>query len=319
MDIPSERVENLVGRKFGRWTVLEYAGNNAHRKATWRCRCYCGNEGIVTSGSLRSGGSKSCGCFQKDRVSEVQRANLDGKKFNRWTVISLSHTDANNHCMWNCVCDCGNTSVVDTQNLISGKSKSCGCYSRQRTSEIFSVDLTGFKTGRLTVIEFTGERRHGTRVWRCVCECGKECYKTAQALLSGGVQSCGCYKIDETIRCHTTHGMTGTPEYVRMAANKRRELKLKLDVEWTPEMEKSLIEFFPQCVLCGTSIDLETDHVLPLSKGYGLKVGNAIRLCGKCNLSKLNKMPDQLDERRRSTILSAAKNFEEYWNLNHGR
>ena len=28
---------------------------------------------------------------------------------------------------WNCICDCGNTSIVQTSNLTSGKTQTCGC------------------------------------------------------------------------------------------------------------------------------------------------------------------------------------------------
>lgn len=49
--------ENLVGRRFGRWTALSYAGD---RK--WLCRCDCGTEKDVFTGSLTHG--KSAGCIK---------------------------------------------------------------------------------------------------------------------------------------------------------------------------------------------------------------------------------------------------------------
>ena len=48
--------KDLAGRAFGEWTVLEYNGN---RK--WHCRCSCGKENIVSTYSLISGKTKSCG------------------------------------------------------------------------------------------------------------------------------------------------------------------------------------------------------------------------------------------------------------------
>ena len=60
------------GERFGRWTVLEYAGkisNTTWNDRLWKCRCDCGTEGIVRQNALRSGQSQSCGC----RALEARR------------------------------------------------------------------------------------------------------------------------------------------------------------------------------------------------------------------------------------------------------
>lgn len=70
--------EDLTGRVFGRLTVIEQAedyitpGDGRHRHR-WRCRCTCGNEVIITGQVLKSGGSKSCGCYQKELVGNMAR------------------------------------------------------------------------------------------------------------------------------------------------------------------------------------------------------------------------------------------------------
>lgn len=60
--------EDLVGQKFGRWTVIAqaepYRSREGSKKGTrWLCRCDCGNEKIVAATSLKKGRSKSCGCL----------------------------------------------------------------------------------------------------------------------------------------------------------------------------------------------------------------------------------------------------------------
>lgn len=60
---------NLVGLRFGRWLVVSDQPVDRlgpQRQGRWLCRCDCGTESRVTSTSLRSGNSKSCGCFKKD-------------------------------------------------------------------------------------------------------------------------------------------------------------------------------------------------------------------------------------------------------------
>lgn len=59
--------KDLVGNKYGRWTVLRHKGVHPHHKgALWLCRCDCGAEKIIYGNTLITGGSSSCGCFQKE-------------------------------------------------------------------------------------------------------------------------------------------------------------------------------------------------------------------------------------------------------------
>lgn len=57
--------KNLIGKRFGRLTVVEYGGKSAgmHR---WKCRCDCGNETTVGQTLPQNGKTKSCGCLQAD-------------------------------------------------------------------------------------------------------------------------------------------------------------------------------------------------------------------------------------------------------------
>lgn len=52
-----------TGNKYGYLTVIERALNNKDGRAAWKCRCKCGKEIIVSGKSLRSGNTKSCGCY----------------------------------------------------------------------------------------------------------------------------------------------------------------------------------------------------------------------------------------------------------------
>ncbi len=65
---------------------------------------------------------------------------LTGLKFNRWTVIGLSH--APKKVYWRCICDCGKKGIVRSDQLIRGISKSCGCWKR----EVASRQITRLST-----------------------------------------------------------------------------------------------------------------------------------------------------------------------------
>lgn len=75
MALPSKRIKDQRGRKFGRLTVISFEGLDAKSKAWWRCQCDCGGTIKVTTGELnRKGegrhGVLSCGCLQIDKTKE---------------------------------------------------------------------------------------------------------------------------------------------------------------------------------------------------------------------------------------------------------
>jgi len=59
--------------------------------------------------------------------------DLTGQKYNRMTLLSLDRIDG--HARWLCRCDCGKEVVVRGHEVVSGKIKSCGCFSRERKVE----------------------------------------------------------------------------------------------------------------------------------------------------------------------------------------
>lgn len=56
------------------------------------------------------------------------------------------------------------------------------------------IDLTGRKFGRLTVIERAEGFRGGVVVWKCMCDCGTECYVPGANMKKGSTKSCGCLR-----------------------------------------------------------------------------------------------------------------------------
>lgn len=56
---------DITGQRYGRWLVLGYAGTRG-KYAYWLCRCDCGTEKAVSGGSLRWGGTFSCGCLARE-------------------------------------------------------------------------------------------------------------------------------------------------------------------------------------------------------------------------------------------------------------
>lgn len=61
-----QRYTDMRGQRFGRVTVIEFAGSNENGNALWRCRCDCGTEFITARTSLVRGQTKSCGCYRAE-------------------------------------------------------------------------------------------------------------------------------------------------------------------------------------------------------------------------------------------------------------
>jgi len=53
--------------------------------------------------------------------------DLSGQRFGRLTVIERAGTNQWKQPLWLCICDCGNTTIVDRCKLKSGNTRSCGC------------------------------------------------------------------------------------------------------------------------------------------------------------------------------------------------
>lgn len=131
-----ERVkEDLTGQKFGRWAVLgpaptKVSPSGKTRRVMWKCQCECGTIKEVGARALKTGMSQSCGCLQKERVSDAMTDDLTGKRFCNLTVIKRdgSHIGKYNaYAKWLCKCDCGNEISVLGMSLKNGDTTSCGC------------------------------------------------------------------------------------------------------------------------------------------------------------------------------------------------
>lgn len=64
----------------------------------------------------------------------VRKHDLTGKRFGKLVVVRETEERRNGKVVWECVCDCGNTCKVRSCHLISGHTKSCGCYSSEYTT-----------------------------------------------------------------------------------------------------------------------------------------------------------------------------------------
>lgn len=115
--------------------------------------------------------------------------NLTGKVFGEWTVLSRAENLKKGSARWLCRCTCGREKIVISNNLMSGKSKSCGCSNRP------FIDLTGKRFGEWLVFSKADriDTSHKT-MWLCRCSCGAEKAVSRDSLIKGKSISCGCLR-----------------------------------------------------------------------------------------------------------------------------
>ena len=135
---------DLTGQRFGRWTVISVCEQRASNKGKiYHCKCDCGNEKDVSADVLNKGESKSCGCLQKEMISQIggkNKIDLTGQRFGKLVALQPIYSkEKDKHTKWICKCDCGNTVEVDMGNLRSGKSQSCGCVNSKQEEKLIKI------------------------------------------------------------------------------------------------------------------------------------------------------------------------------------
>ena len=100
---------------------------NKNNRPQWNCQCKtCGEYCVKDRANLFV--HKSCGCAKNKNIGKSLRKDLTNKKFGKLTAIKdTGKSNASGNAIWLCKCDCGNECEVDSNNLSSLHTYSCGC------------------------------------------------------------------------------------------------------------------------------------------------------------------------------------------------
>lgn len=67
--------KDLTGMKFNRLTVIKLFERTPKRKYMWLCRCDCGKALVVLGDHLKNNHTRSCGCWNRERIGKVNYKN----------------------------------------------------------------------------------------------------------------------------------------------------------------------------------------------------------------------------------------------------
>jgi len=96
--MPGSKPIDLVGRTFGKWTVISVSDIYKNGQYRWNCKCECGNEGIVFSSNLIRNISTSCGCYGRQIIGKKTITHGQAHKtriYDIWTGIRKRCTNPN--------------------------------------------------------------------------------------------------------------------------------------------------------------------------------------------------------------------------------
>ena len=129
---------DLTGNIYDELTVVEMLYNYNNKRRTY-CKCLTvnGDEVIVRADALQSGATHCAkGAGRTGRPMDVT-----GQRFGLLVAIKpTNQRSSNNSIIWECLCDCGNTTYVPLGQLTRKHTLSCGCR-HQSKWEMFIRDL----------------------------------------------------------------------------------------------------------------------------------------------------------------------------------
>lgn len=125
--------------------------------------------------------------FEKGNIPH-NFVDLTGMRFGKLYVESYAGKRGTQNA-WNCICDCGNKTIVTSNALSKGHTKSCGCLRKKNKGKF--EDITGYENEDIIVISMFG-KKNGKIYWNCKC---KHCGKINQSLkgnIKKGEATCKC-------------------------------------------------------------------------------------------------------------------------------
>lgn len=226
--------DDLTGREFGLWKVLEVQG------AECICRCTgCDNVHNVGKRHLKVGQSTACRkCSSTLRTKHVYKA---GDMFGQWMIVDgIEKRDGSGKRCYLLRCGCGFEKLCRVDNI--GLTSSCiKCANKQRHPKPPDMRLAGRKFGMLTVIHKVRTVIGKSEVWRweCDCDCGNRTFASEWSLNNQPNVSCGCQnhkRLEKSTKWRGCGEISGTYWSTLNLGAKNRDIKVEITLEYIWEL-----------------------------------------------------------------------------------
>lgn len=190
---------NLAGSRFGRLVVIGEAGRTSGGHITWNCVCDCGSRSVVAGKQLRSGHTKSCGCYRFDAC--VTHGMKGTKTYGAWVDMLQRCTNQRN------------------RNYRNYGARGIFVCDRWRSFVSFLEDMGEAPKGRsIDRIDVNGNYEPGNCRWATAAE--QALNKQAHRKENVGIRSSG-KKFVAYVKDHGTYRHLGTFESIELARDAR--------------------------------------------------------------------------------------------------
>lgn len=186
----NRKLINLVGKKFGRLTVLKRirkSKSTKNKSAKWLCICSCGKRKETYSYNLLRGFTNSCGCLLIDGLKN-RRINFLGKKIGKLVIIQDMGIDRLGNSRWKYLCECGTIGVTGVSEL--KYIKSCGCKIDRSIRRSRYLKYENKTINFLKIIKVY--KNQGRAMCLALCRCGKKFKSSIEPIIKSKKISCGC-------------------------------------------------------------------------------------------------------------------------------
>ena len=97
-----------------------------NEKAIYLFQCSCGKYVELDIDRVKRGNTSSCGHLWIDWNNSTMY-DIVGKRFGKLVVKSYAGIDKHGARLYECECDCGNTTILPKYSLVGDRTHSCGC------------------------------------------------------------------------------------------------------------------------------------------------------------------------------------------------
>jgi hypothetical protein len=119
----------MIGKVFGKLTVLLEVGRSNDKQRTYLCQCECGTQTTVISGNLKKGNSRSCGCARRKTCADRMR----------WINLKHGQTETKLWRTWKGVLD--RTTRVTNSNFKRYGGRNITVCDEWKNFEVFAKDV----------------------------------------------------------------------------------------------------------------------------------------------------------------------------------
>lgn len=89
------KLDDLTGKRYGRLIVVK-RGTNKNKRTRWLCKCDCGNYKEIGATELKNGTTKSCGCYNMEKLQERAKHHMcNSRLYSIWRCMKYRCNNKN--------------------------------------------------------------------------------------------------------------------------------------------------------------------------------------------------------------------------------